>query len=165
MLRFYDVDPNYANYLRQFDQRIPNIRYSSNNKFVCGIVLSVSGYDYFAPLSSNTAKQQTSILIRDTDGKVLSSIKFCFMFPAPDLAVTFKDFQAVRKVDPAYANLLEKEYIFCRKNEQVIREKAARVYKIGCNPNHILFKNCCDFRLLESKRDEWLVNALSQKSP
>lgn len=165
MLKFYDIDPNYANYLRQFDRRIPNITYSSNNKFVCGIVLSVSGYDYFAPLSSSTAKQQTSILIRDTDGRVLSSIKFCFMFPAPDSAVTFKDFKAVRKVDPSYADLLEKEYIFCKKNEQLIREKAARVYKIGCDPNHVLHKNCCDYRLLESKRDEWLSNALSQKKP
>ena len=84
MLKFYDINPEYANYLRQFDNRIPNIVYEANNKFVCGIVLSVNKHNYFAPISSNTAKQQTGILIQDDGGNVLSLIKFCFMFPAPN---------------------------------------------------------------------------------
>lgn len=157
MLKFYDIDPAYANYLRQFDQRIPNISYGTNNKFVCGIVLSVAGHDYFAPISSNTAKQQTNILIKDNTGKPLASIKFSFMFPAPDATITPKDFKAIRATDPAYADLLEKEYVFCRKNEQAIRDKAAKVYRIGCSPKHTLHKHCCDFHLLEAKQDEWLA--------
>lgn len=134
MLKFYDIDPAYANYLRQFDQRIPHINSGTNDKFVCGIVISVAGYNYFAPISSNTTKQQTNILIKDDDGKALSSIKFSFMFPAPSSAITFKDFKTIRTVDPAYASLLEKEYNFCKKNEKAIRDKAKVVYKIGCNP-------------------------------
>ena len=157
MLKFYDIDPAYANYLRQFDQRIPNISYGTNNKFVCGIVLSVAGYDYFAPISSNTAKQQTNILIEADAGKILSSIKFSFMFPAPGLVITPKNFKTIRMTDPAYADLLEKEYKFCKKNEQAIRDKAMKVYKIGCNPGHALHKHCCDFHLLEAKQDEWIV--------
>ncbi len=157
MLKFYDIDPAYANYLRRFDQRIPNISYGTNNKFVCGIVLSVAGYDYFAPISSNTAKQQTNILIEDDAGKILSSIKFSFMFPAPGLVITPKNFKTIRMTDPAYADLLEKEYKFCKKNEQAIRDKAMKVYKIGCNPGHALHKHCCDFHLLEAKQDEWIV--------
>lgn len=57
MLRFYDIDPAYANYLRQFDNRIPNITYMTNNKFACGIVLSIAGHNYFAPISSNKIRQ------------------------------------------------------------------------------------------------------------
>lgn len=157
MLKFYDIDPAYANYLRQFDQRIPNINYGTNNKFVCGIVLSVSGYNYFAPISSNTARQQTNILITDDTGRVLSSIKFSFMFPAPTTVITPKNFRAIRAVDSAYADLLEKEYEFCKKNEQAIRDKAMKVYRIGCNPGHVLHRNCCDFHLLEEKQDEWIA--------
>lgn len=157
MLRFYDVDPAYADYLRQFDKRIPNITYEVNNKFVCGVMLCVAGHNYFAPISSNKTKQKTSMLIRDRDGSVLSSIKFGFMFPAPNSAISMKDFSVVRKTDPSYANLLEKEYRFCRKNEHAILIRAGKVYDIGCNPNHVLHKYCCDFRLLEEKYDEWIV--------
>ena len=74
MLNFYDVKEDYAEYLRKFEHRIPNIHYASNNKFVCGIVLTVNGFDYFAPISSNTAKQRTNLLILDEHGKAISSI-------------------------------------------------------------------------------------------
>lgn len=165
MLRFYDVEPAYANYLRQFDNRIPNITYSENNKFVCGIVLSIAGHNYFAPISSNKARQQTNILIQDDNGIVLASIKFSFMFPAPYSAIKMKNFRAIRATNPAYADLLEKEYEFCKKNEQTIRDKAMKVYRIGLNVNHVLHKHCCDFRLLESKCDEWDVSNTEQRNP
>ena len=155
MLKFYDVDVNYAHYLRGFDSRIPNITYASHNKFVCGIVLKIGNYEYFAPISSNTTKQQTNMIIRDKDGKALSSIKFCFMFPAPSNLITVKDFKAIRQTDPSYADLLEKELEFCKNNEISIRDKAQKVYAIGCNQNHVLHNHCCDFSLLETKLDEW----------
>ena len=157
MLRFYDVNPIYADFLRQFDNHIPNINYETNNKFVCGIVLSANGYNYFAPISSSKKKQQTSFLIEDSNGTVLSSIKFGFMFPVPNSEIFAKDFGQIRKVDPLYANLLEKEYRFCRKNERNILERAAKVYEIGCNPEHVLHKFCCDFPILEIKHDEYLL--------
>lgn len=156
MLNFYDVDPNYAAYLRQFDSRIPNIIYDTHRKFVCGIVLTVDGHNFFAPISSNKTKQKTCILIQDDAGRVLSSIKFSFMFPVPESALTEKDFAAIRTTDVSYANLLGKEIEFCRANEEAILEKAKSVYKIGCNPNHVLHKFCCDFPLLQTKHDEWV---------
>ncbi len=156
MLNFYDVKEAYAEYLRKFEHRIPNIHYASNNKFVCGIVLSVNGYDYFAPISSNTAKQRTSLLILDEHGKPLSSIKFSFMFPIPKTEVVRKDFSVIRSENPHYADVLTKEYRFCRKNEAKILQKAAQIYAIGCNRDHWLAANCCDYKLLESKYTEWL---------
>lgn len=157
MLKFYDVDPAYANYLRQFDARVPNIIYSGNNKFACGVVLDINGRNYFAPIFSNKARQQTNILIRDEKGDILSSIKFSFMFPAPDGAVAVKNFNIIRTVDPSYADLLQKEYDFCKKNEQAVLSKAAKIYKIGCNPGHLLYKHCCNFPLLEAKYDDWVA--------
>lgn len=156
MLKFYDIDPLYTNYLRQFDNRIPHIVYGSNNKFVCGIVIAINNHNFFAPISSNKTKQQTNLLIKDDKGTVLSSIKFSFMFPAPSTTVHYKNFKSIRKNDPDYADLLEKEYEFVLKHESLIRKKAAKVYQIGKDTNHTLHKYCCDFPLLESKCDEWL---------
>lgn len=46
MLKFYDIDKGYIDYLKTFDRQVPNIEYSSNNKFVCGIVLEENGIKY-----------------------------------------------------------------------------------------------------------------------
>ena len=159
MLNFYDVKEPYAAYLRKFERRIPNIHYASNNKFVCGIVLSIHGCNYFAPISSNTAKQRTSLLILDERGKAISSIKFSFMFPIPETEVVRKDFAAIRAENPHYADVLTKEYQFCRKNEERILQKAQQVYAIGCNRSHWLAENCCDFLMLEDKCAEWVKQA------
>ena len=156
MLNFYDVKEDYAEYLRKFERRIPNIHYASNNKFVCGIVLTVNGFDYFAPISSNTAKQRTSLLILDECSKPISSIKFSFMFPIPKNEVVRKDFSAIRAENPHYADVLTKEYHFCVKNEARILKKAEQIYAIGCNRSHWLAENCCDYKLLESKYTEWM---------
>lgn len=156
MLKFYDVDISYANFLRNFDSRVPQIKYSTNNKFVCGVVLKIDNYEYFVPISSDISKKQTSMLIEDTNGKPIASIKFCFMFPVHINLVTIKDFSKIREKDPAYAYLLKKELKFCQRNEDKIFQKALNIYKIGCNKNHVLNKECCDFILLQQKYDEWI---------
>lgn len=149
MLSFYDVDVEYAKYLRQFDDKIPYITYNDRNKFVCGIVLRINGLSYYAPISSKTIKRRTCMLILNKRGQILSSIKFNYMFPIPPNAAVRKDFSAIRAVDPKYADLLQAEYEFCKKNEDAILAKANKIYAIGCNPNHALHFTCCNFPLLE----------------
>ena len=151
MLQFYDIDTKYAAYLQSYDSQVPNISYGTNNKFVCGIVLSINGCNYFAPISSQTRKQKTNMLIQDTNGRVISSIKFCFMIPVPSCAIVPKDFSKIRMNDPNYANLLQAEYQFCNRHEADILAKAQKIYQIGCNPNHALNYTCCKFTLLEEK--------------
>lgn len=148
MLDFYDVDLDYINFLKQYDTQIPNISYTSHNKFVCGIVLNVNGIKYYAPISSNTVPQRTNFLIYDNK-RPISSIKFCFMFPAKEDVIQKKDISAIRTTDPAYADLLQMEYSYCVSHEQNILQKAEQVYQIGTNPSHKLFYTCCDFKKLE----------------
>ena len=78
MIAFYYVDKKYADYLRTHDRKVPNTDYETHRKFVCGVVLHVNGVKYYAPISHDTQKRQTSIIIRDK-GRPISSIKFCFM--------------------------------------------------------------------------------------
>ena len=53
-MKFYVVSEAYANYLRGFDNKVPqteNPQYQQKKLFI-GIVLCVKGTDYLAPLSS-----------------------------------------------------------------------------------------------------------------
>ena len=87
MLKFYDINENYVRYLQTIDDQVPNIHYSTNNKFVCGVVLNINGVDYYAPISHTTKKYQTSLLIYN-ESIPISSIRFSFMIPAYDEVLT-----------------------------------------------------------------------------
>lgn len=144
-LKFYNIDENYLNYLHDYDYRVPLHNYLEHNKFYCGIVLEIDKFKYFTPVSSFNQKQSTNILIID-NGEVKGSLRFCFMIPVIDNVISEKDFS---KEDKNYRDLLEKEYRFCKENEEQIKARALKVYKIGTSLNHPLKKTCCDFKKLE----------------
>ena len=158
MLKFYDIDEDYVKYLQSIDGQIPNIGYDTNNKFICGIVLNINDYNYYAPISSNPQIQRTNLPIFDKHNKVIATIRFCFMFPALLSVLTEKNFKSINSVDSKYADLLAIEYNYCLSNEKKILDKAKSVYNIGCNKNHLLNYTCCDFKLLELKITEDIVN-------
>lgn len=149
MIKFYDIDESYIDFLKQYDRQVPNIKYDTVNKFVCGIVLQVNGIDYVAPVSHNTKVVKTALPVYNK-GKVISTIRFSFMFPAKPEHLTVKNFAAIAKADSQYANLLQMEYRYCKAHEAEIYDKAKQVYKIGCNKNHYLNYTCCDFKKLET---------------
>lgn len=41
MIKFYDIDENYVNWLQSIDTQVPNIAYKKNNKFLCGAVIEI----------------------------------------------------------------------------------------------------------------------------
>ena len=149
MIRFYDVDLAYIDYLKQIDPKIPNISYDRNNKFVCGVVFELNGIQYFAPISHNPTIYRTSFGIYDAD-QVISTVRLCFMFPAFPQVLSEKNFSMIRTTDPNYADLLEKEWRYCMAKESALKKKAASVYKMGCNRDHPMFQHCCDFKKLEA---------------
>ena len=154
MIRFYDVDKNYINFLRGIDRQIPNLSYEPHDKFVCGIVLEVNGINYYAPISHFNTPQKTNIPIYDKD-KVISTVRFCFMFPAPSEVLKEKNFKAISTTDEKYANLLNTEYEYCKNHMDDLQKRAKSVYKIGCNKNHYLNHTCCDFKKLESEYSKY----------
>jgi protein AbiQ len=147
---FYNIDTKYADYLRSKDKQVPHIGYKTHNKFLCGVVLSINGFDYYAPISHDTHKQRTNLIIASKTGRALSSIKFCFMIPVIDNVISRMNFSEIKEIDPSYADLLYEEWDFCNKNEVIIMRKAIGVYNIGCNKSHVLNYTCCDFSLLET---------------
>lgn len=152
MLKFYEVDSNYIAYLKNFDDQIPDFNYTKFNKFVCGIVLNIGSFNYFAPVSSFNQQQRTNFLIRD-NGVPISSIRFCFMFPVPPQMITLKN---LSNEPQSYKDLVNAEIRYCNNNRSAILKQALQVYKIGSNRNIPLAKTCCDFKLLEAKYDDFI---------
>jgi protein AbiQ len=158
MLKFYNVDTTYTDYLRKHENKVPFITYSNNNKFVCGVVLLINDYHYFAPISSNIRKQKTNIIIKNKKGEKTSSIKFSFMFPIPLNLIKEMNFNVIRKYNPKHTDLLQNELKFCRKNESLITNKALKIYNLVKYKNAYIKNFCCDYSLLEKKYDEWIKN-------
>jgi len=161
-LNFYQVDADYIAYLLKFDSRVPKVDYSTANayeKFLCGIVLNVHGHDYFAPISSFRTPQRTNIIIKDANGKDVSSIRFSFMIPVPPSVVSIKRIAA--EPSEKYRILLNMELRFCRRNAKAIHSKARFVYEsVTVKKDPLTVKNCCDFKKLETACAEY-INAKS----
>ena len=147
-INFYTIDSTYLANLKEIDNKIPNTNYQTNNKFFCGIVLSIHGYNYFAPISSFNKRQPTNLPIYNNDRQIIATIRFCFMIPVETKYLTLKDINSVE--DIKYRRLLSTELQFCRKNEEKIKKAALRVYNYGINPQHKQNKNCCNFKNLEN---------------
>jgi len=128
-LDFYEVNSEYISYLFRFDSKVPRVDYSTtskHDKFLCGIVLSVNGHDYFAPISSFTTPQRTNLIIKNENGKILSSIRFSFMIPVPPNVIAVKRIKD--EPSPEYRRLLDWELRFCQNNAKAIYRIAKFVY-------------------------------------
>jgi protein AbiQ len=156
-LCFYEVDAKYMTYLYNVDSKVPIINYSAtggHDKFLCGIVMEIGNYHYFAPITSFNKKQQTNMLIKNINGDVVSSIRFCFMIPVPLTLVTVKNI--ANEPDKRYRRLLNEELAYCRKNANTIYRLAKYTYnKVINDKDPLAIKNCCDFTTLEKACDSY----------
>jgi len=161
-LDFYQVDVNYIIYLSKSDSRVPKVDYSvlgAYEKFLCGIVLSIHGHDYFAPISSFKTPQRTNIIIKDVNGKDVSSIRFSFMIPVPPGAVSIK--RIADEPSSKYRILLDMELQYCRKNAKAIYSRARFVYdSVTVKKDPLMLKNCCDFKRLEAACTEYTKSGI-----
>ena len=164
-LDFYEVSADYIDYLHKFDSKVPLVDYSKtskHDKFMCGIVLSVNGHDYFAPISSFSTQQRTNIVIINEKGKPISSIRFSFMIPVPSGVVTVKSIKNEPSLE--YRRLLDLELRFCRKNEKAIRRMAKHIHNTVVNgKDPIMAKNCCDFGKLEAACIDYEIPSTNEK--
>jgi protein AbiQ len=158
-LKFYEVDAEYIRYLSAVDSRVPKIDYSESgrhNRFLCGIVLSVGGHNYFAPVSSFKTQQRSNFIIEDAKDNPVSSLRFSYMIPVPDSAVSLKDIGSEK---PAYKNLLNLEPRYINRNATAVFTRARYVYQLAVQKkDSVMVKNCCDFKALEDACAEYERN-------
>lgn len=162
-LNFYIIDSSYARYLQAAEaeargfSHVPNMDYAEDRKpkFLCGIVLQVSGMNYYVPVSSCKIQKPDNFLIYAANGKVTSSLRFNYMFPVPSGILAVRSIKG--EPDPAYRALLAQELRHCIKHQEKIRSLAERTYKrvmLGLDKG--LVANSCDFKFLEGKCAEYI---------
>ncbi len=131
---FYRIDENYNRFLQDFERekrgitKVPNIKYTDNDKFSFGSVLTINGYNYYVSVSSFTKSQEANILIKIPGDfkEVKGSLRFNYMVPVPDFCLTRLVIKDV--TDEKYRDLLNKEYRFCQDNAERIMKKANKIY-------------------------------------
>lgn len=167
---FYRIDETYNSFLQEYERKkrgvtkVPNIRYSDNNKFSFGSVLTINGYKYYVSVSSFTKSQEANILIKvpGDDIEVKGSLRFNYMIPVPDSCLTRLIIKDV--ADEKYRDLLNKEYEFCQNNSERIKKKATKIYTMVVeNRKQILTDNSCDFKILEDAYKAYIVEQTKNK--
>lgn len=156
-LKFYDVSKDYLQFLKTYDNKVPNQDYKTNDKFFCGVVLNINNHKYFVPISSYTNSTATNFIIYNKNTPI-ASLRFSFMIPVPNEALIYKDFSTLS--DSKYTKLLDTELKFCRNNETAIKKLALKVYKFGTTPTHPLNKVCCNFTKLETAAETYNTRIL-----
>jgi len=115
--------------------------------------LNVGGISFFAPVSSFNKPQQSNYVIKDANGHSVSSLRFSYMIPVPQGAVTLKD---IDNEEPQYKNLLNIELQDINKHVNAILTRARYVYDmVVIKKNPLMVKNCCDFKALEAACAEY----------
>ncbi len=153
-IKIYEVSRDYVNYLSISE---PNLFHNSrtgqvNERKYIGIVLQINGVNFFAPLSSFKPKHKGMQEGLDfIKVKNYAVINLNNMFPVPVGEYTYVDFNAVK--DRKYKSLLMAEYRYIKSIQDIIREKAAKLYnyKLMNQSATSLAKRCNDFAMLESK--------------
>lgn len=168
---FVKIDSNYINYLKNFDS---NVGYNQkelkkDNRPFIGVLIYVNNKKYYAPLSSANNNKKLKFdrmyqrynkigispidifFIKDKDNKLLSVINLNNMIPVKENNIIRYDIST-----DVNSNLLYKEYKYCYKYIENIRERALKIYSMVSNhTNENLEKRCCNFKLLEKKCEEY----------
>ena len=83
-LKFYRADASYCSFLRKVDPCVPYIQDDKNARPFVGIVLTVSGLNYFAPLTSPKPKHKSmknQVDFLKINGGAWGAINFNNMIP------------------------------------------------------------------------------------
>ena len=166
--RLYSISDEYIEYLRKtqvhvFSNKIENRVHG--RKYI-GVVLSIDGYYYFAPLSSpknsdymikdgkRIIRRSIVPIIRMVDNgrngqELLGTIKLSNMIPVPLDELCSYDLNS--EMDAKYKNLVLKEVNFIRKNKELIKRNAAILYgqKKAGDQSAGYITNTLDFESLE----------------
>lgn len=158
-MKLYNVTDDYVNFLRQFDSKVPENKIEKR-PFV-GIVFSISGNNFFAPLSSPKQKHlrmKNGADFHKINGGQQGAINFNNMIPIPTSELILIDINSI--TDIGYKNLLNSQLKFINSIQKVLEKKAENLYRLVGSDDRFLSSNqikikqrCIDFGLLQEKSD------------
>ncbi|MDD6487254.1 MAG: type III toxin-antitoxin system ToxN/AbiQ family toxin [Spirochaetales bacterium] len=153
------VDSKYLAYLHEFDNRVS----LKKDRPYVGLSVRINNRLYVIPLTSQTTQERkkrglkkrnslTTTFIK-ASGIEISDLLHNNMIPVP------KHLATRIEIDPIKDTYLMNEYRYIRKHWTEITNKAIMIYLERYNEkslNYNFLKSiCCDFKMLESKCNEW----------
>lgn len=158
-MELYKVDSQYCNYLHYYEPKIPYIENDKENRPFIGVVLNVSGKNFFAPLTSPKKKHLIMKDMQDflkIDNGRLGGINLNNMIPIPRRYIEKIEISTLK--DIKYKNMLKNQIRWINQNELRIHNRARNLYYLILNGHTTtqLLNRCCNFRLLERKCDEFM---------
>ena len=161
MIRLYEIDDEYVEYLRKFDKKVlsPKTEDRKQTRKYIGVILNTQSFNYFIPLSSYKPETYDSMYESISLKKIedMAVLRVNNMIPVVDNVVHEIKFSLV--TDEQYRTLLQNEYRIIKAREREIRTDARIVYFYRLNiknKNKGLYKICCDFKLLENAAQKWV---------
>lgn len=154
---FYIVNAEYCDYLRKSDLCVPYTMDRKATRPFVGIVFSVNGFHYYAPLTSPKPKHlrmKNQIDFLKINGGKWGAINFNNMIPVHPSClkkVEMRILETDSKQDVAYKNLLSNQLSWCNSHREIILKQAQKLYQtiVGGKAWGNLADRCCNFALDE----------------
>lgn len=160
-MKLYNVEDDYVDFLKTFDSKVPDNKIEKR-PFV-GVVFTISGYNFFAPLSSPKLKHcgmSNAADFHKINGGSQGAINFNNMIPIPNSELILIDIDSI--TDKNYKNLLNSQLRFINSVQEVLKKKAEKLYRLVGSDDRILSNNqikikqrCINFGLLQEKMKEF----------
>ena len=156
---FYRVDTGYCDFLRKQDPCVPHNMESKAIRPFIGIVFSINGFNYYAPLTSPKPKHLQMKNQADffkINGGVWGAINFNNMIPVHNNSLQKVDIENLpldTKSNIDYKNLLTNQLTWCNANQSTILRQAEKLYVIVSRGRAWpqLAARCCNFPIDEQQ--------------
>lgn len=156
---FFMVDAKYCDFLRKNDPCVPYTMDKKSIRPFVGIVFSVNGFHYYAPLTSPKPKHlhmKSQIDFLKIKNGEWGAINFNNMIPVPIDSLTKVEIKlspADTKADIDYKNLLSNQLSWCNSNRDTILKQASKLYALITQGKAWgnLAGRCCQFSLDEQQ--------------
>ena len=167
-LKLYQVDIKYIRNLHNIDDNVSSVspQIGKQHRLYIGIVVICNARKYLIPLSHPVKKHFKMKPRVDFDKiyngkhKLIGVLNYNQMIPVEESMISLPDISIKKSESPddrRYKDLCRDELIWCRKNQDIICNKANTLYKlcIDDNSNYKGKSRCLDFKKLEKECDKY----------
>lgn len=176
-LNFYGIDLKYIRNLSKTDDNVMSVspQIGKENRPFVGVIVLLNGKNYCIPLTSPKSKFKTmksqidfikvyDLKQRDKNNnlKLIGVLNINNMIPV-DESVIFKMNLSVYNTDSVqtkhYKELMQNQLKWCRKNYDIILNRANKVYKLVTetpDKNRNLVHRSCNFKALEITLEKFI---------
>lgn len=165
-MRFYTINKDYIDYLKEFDNKVPNVEYQGRLKLFAGKIKLQNNNEsigYYIPLTSLKDKfepiNETFDIYKIMDNKresYTSVLNINNMIPVPDIAVTEFSYDMLRNNESfktlsekdKYYHLVIDELNYINENKDIIEYNAKTIFSMVNDNNknyQQLADRCCNF--------------------